>query len=184
MLKRLAVAFCLVVVIAVPSGLISTAAAHGPCGDSCFSTYSGAPGDEVDILGPEAVLVVWNPAPNTMALGVPGSDKDCDTRCAAAKPIYHHDEPAIVLHRSDERELVSFEVPDTEPGEYVIAVYDGGESGLHYTWEIFEVLAGPDSEPDPDGAPSPDKQGPVWPWAAAAFVLGAVAGWTIKRARR
>lgn len=162
--------------------------AHGPCGDHCLSALSGAPGETVDILQPEAVLVIWNPPHNIMALGIPGQDKKCDNRCASQKPIYHLDQQTIIMHRSETPSLVKFDVPDAEPGRYVIAIYDGSESGLHYTWTIFEVLPGGEAAHDQQTSHARTSAGESPPSiliasGMALLTLGAILGWLVKRPR-
>ena len=186
-LRTIVAGLSLTAAVALPMLFATTAMAHGPCGEGCLSVRTGAPGDEVTILDSETVLVVWNPPPNTMALGVPGANKDCNTQCASEKPIYHHDEPSSVLHRSETPQPVSFEVPETQPGRYVIAIYDGSENGFHYTWDIFEVTASRPTDPVPDPEKSPrtaEKKSAVWLIPIGTFIVGGAVGWTLQRSRR
>ena len=159
------------------------AAAHGPCGaqgSSCLEPKEGPPRTEVTTEGFEGILAVWNPRPNILALGIPGSSKDCDIKCAAAKSIYHVDQLTAVVAETDDRSELQFVVPDVPPGEYLIVMYDGSEGGRHYTWDTFRVT----------GAASPvvvdPAEGEPAQWARASLlggmvVIGGVAGWSLGR---
>ena len=37
----------------------------------------------------------------------------------------------------------SFVIPRAAPGRYLVALYDGGEGGAHYSWETFTVTGAP-----------------------------------------
>lgn len=125
--------------IAALGGAAVPALAHGPC-LNCLEPGAGPPGTRVHVAA-EGVLAVWNPRPNMLALGVPGNSTECSIKCAGAKPTYHYDEPMVVLAESNKREPMSFTVPDATPGRYLVVIYNGSESGFHYTWDFFTVKA-------------------------------------------
>ncbi|MPZ71232.1 MAG: hypothetical protein GEU71_17145 [Actinobacteria bacterium] len=160
----------------VPAG---PASAHGPC-LNCLEPSAGPPGTLVQVA-PEGVLAVWNPRPNMLALGVPGSSKECDIACARAKPMYHYDEPVVVLAEERPRAPLSFTVPDAPLGRYLVVIYNGSESGHHYTWDFFTV------EPTPILPKTVREAGTGWGWVGVAVVgSGAIfgAGYLIGRRRR
>jgi hypothetical protein len=164
------------------------AIAHGPCGSvgsSCLEPNEGPPGTEVTTEGSggfEGILAVWNPRPNILALGVPGSTKDCDIKCAEAKSIYHFDQPMVVVAETDDRSQLQFVVPDVPPGRYIVVMYDGSEGGRHYTWNTFKVTAAPAAT---EGASDnePKQSNMRWFLTIGMLVLGLGAGWVLGRGR-
>jgi hypothetical protein len=152
--------------------LAPAAAAHGPCG--CLQPDAGPPGTRVaaDVRG---YKVVFNP--DRADLGI-GPEELWDA--------HHGPAPVTVMRRpwAYERRYprASFVVPSgTPPGRYLVALYDGGEGGAHYTWESFTVTgaaAGPADRPQHDDEPI---DWPVWIAAAAGLVLGAAGGIGVAR---
>ena len=60
----------------------------------------------------------------------------------------------------------TFAIPRVAPGRYLVALYDGGESGMHYSWETFTVTRATAAS----RAPDTDKSGggvPAWVLVAA-----------------
>jgi hypothetical protein len=166
----------MIVILSLVATVLSTdALAHGPCGETCLEPNSGPPGTYVTTEDLEGILAVWNPRPNMLPLGVPGTSKTCDIRCAQAKPIYHVDQSISVLAESERREQLRFDVPVVPPGEYLVVIYDGSENGYHYTYETFKVTAGSgsDTRHEPATAFSP------WLLAAGMLLTGLAAGWVI-----
>ena len=104
------------------------ALAHGPC--NCLVPARGEAGTELTITYP-AVRVVWNPARRHLLIGP-------DHLYARIR----RGQPSIELFRSERRRRrVRVTVPDAAPGRYLVATYDGGEGGAHYTWDDFELVA-------------------------------------------
>jgi hypothetical protein len=105
--------------------------------------------------------------------------KECDIKCARSLPIYHLDQQTQILAEKAHRTRLSFDVPDVPPGKYLVVVYDGSESGLHYTWETFRVTAGtaPAKDVLPDGDPSP---APLL-LGAGLLASGLILGWILGR---
>jgi hypothetical protein len=160
--------------------------AHGPCGavgSSCLEPNEGPPGTEVTTGDFEGIFAVWNPRPNILALGVPGSSKECDINCAKAKSIYHFDQPMVVVAEADDRSQLQFGVPDVPPGKYIVVMYDGSEGGRHYTWNTFKVtgVAPADGEDRPTAEPT--RSTTAWLFAGGMLVAGLVAGWGLGRRR-
>ena len=161
------------------------ARAHGPCGavgSSCLEPYEGPPGTVVTTVDFEGVLALWNPRPNVLALGVPGSSKVCDIECAAAKPVYHLDLPMVVLDQAPDRSRLQFVVPDVPPGKFVVVMYDGSEGGFHYTWDTFKVAAqSPNTELT--RGDEPGTWNIRWLVAIGLLLLGVGAGWVLGNRR-
>ncbi len=130
--------------------------------------------------GFEGVLVVWNPRPNILALGVPGSSKDCDIKCAEAKSIYHFDQPMVVLAEADRRSQLQFAVPDVLPGKFIVVMYDGSEDGRHYTYDTFRVTA---ASADTEGRSGnePKQSNTRWFFAGVMLMVGVAVGWSLGR---
>jgi hypothetical protein len=99
---------------------------------------------EVVIEGTPAYRVVWN-----------GEGDYLDPLYAT----YHvTDERVVLLFETDRpRRQVRFQVPDVPSGRYPVKIYDGGEGGQHYTWELFKV-----------------SRGSSFPWAVTAAFAGAI----------
>lgn len=162
------------------------AIAHGPCGavgSSCLEPNLGPRGTEVTTEGFEGVLAVWNPRPNILALGVPGSSKDCDIKCAEAKPIYHFDQPLVVLAEADHRSQLQFVVPDVPPGKYIVVMYDGSEGGRHYTWNAFKVTGAAQTDSEDQTESEATQGNTAWLFAGGMLALGLAAGWGLCRRR-
>jgi hypothetical protein len=147
--------------VAVALAWPAAATGHGPCG-ICLSRSSGPPGSEVTITHRTAYRVVWN------GRGLPHD--------GALRPAYRRREETIELVRYEVRAArlrVRFTVPDVPAGSYPIVIYDGSESGHHYTWDPFRVTA--------------DDRGATWSGlagsAAAAAALFLVA-YGVRRLRR
>lgn len=180
---RLVLLLAFVFVTLVPDHAI----AHGPCGSvgskSCLEPNEGPPGTEVTTGGSggfEGILAVWNPRPNILALGVPGSSKECDITCAEAKAIYRFDQPMVVVAETDDRSQLQFVVPDVPPGKYIVVMYDGAEGGRHYTWNTFKVTA---TSATTEGAieNEPKQSDRRWLLAIGMLVLGIGVGWVLGR---
>lgn len=174
---------CLVLslVLAITALGILPVFAHGPCGavgSSCLEPNKGPPGTVVTTGDLQGVLALWNPRPNVLALGAPGTSKACDIECARAKPIYHLDQPIVVLDQAARRSRLSFVVPDASVGRYVVVVYDESEGGRHYTWNIFRVTL-ESNRLEPVGDSEPTEANLRWLFAVGLVVLGAGAGWVL-----
>lgn len=107
------------------------ARAHGPCG--CLTPREGPPGTKVHARYP-LYKVIFNPDRTDLAIG--------------PKNLWslHHGGPPITVYRTTWRyspgplnQGGSFVIPRAAPGRYLIALYDGGEGGQHYSWETFTV---------------------------------------------
>lgn len=100
--------------------------------------------------------------------------------------MYHYDEPVVVLAEERPRAPLSFTVPDATPGRYLVVIYNGSESGFHYTWDFYTVTAPTPAQADEDSGTG------WWPIAAAiiALLMSLVAGiwvarrWSIERSSR
>jgi len=76
-------------------------------------------------------------------------------------------------------------VPDTGPGRYLIALYDGDEGGAHYSWATFTVTAARPVAGARAPAVSSDESGGVAPTVAVGLgVLTLLSGVAIGRATR
>jgi hypothetical protein len=107
--------------------------------------------------------------------------RECDIKCVRELPMYHFDQPPQILAEPPERQQLRFAIPDVPPGEYLIVVYDGSESGLHYTWETFSVTAGSPVEHSDTRSQENDSPASLWPLGAALLIAGLGAGWLIGR---
>lgn len=111
----------------------AAAGAHGPCG--CLAPASGPPGTAV-AAGYPVYKVVFNPDRADLGIGP-----------AALWGRHRPGAPATVLRREWRygRRYAEgrFTVPPAAPGRYLVALYDGGEGGAHYSWETFTVTAAP-----------------------------------------
>lgn len=157
--------------------LSETASAHGPCGERCLEPNEGPPGTLVsteDLIG---VLAIWNPRPETLSLGAPGTSRDCDTRCARELEIYHLDQPSIVLAETSTRQQLRFRVPTVPTGRYLVVVYDGSESRHHYTWQPFAVT--PSGSLDPSEDSSQSRSPPIL-FGILGIAGGFCLGWVLK----
>jgi hypothetical protein len=99
---------------------------------------SGPARTDVSIRHTTAYWIIWNG---------PGDPQD-----RVLRPVYRSDAKTIELVRCSEappnsapillcpaRRNVEFTVPDVPPGTYPVVIYDGSESGGHYTWDFFRV---------------------------------------------
>ncbi len=78
-----------------------------------------------------AVKIVWNPSRRELLLGP-----------EPLWSLHRMGRPTIVLARSERpTRRALFEVPDVPAGTYIVATFDGGEGGFHYTWDDFRVVA-------------------------------------------
>ena len=130
-----------VVVLALTSELAS---AHGPCG--CLTPREAAPGTKVHAAYP-VYKIVFNPDRADLGIGPERLWRQ-----------HHGGPPVTVLRRTwrySERPLNdggTFVVPRVAPGRYLVALYDGGEGGAHYSWETLTVVG---------AEPTPSKQAPT-----------------------
>lgn len=155
------------------------ARAHGPCG--CLVPSEGPPGTKVRVAYP-IYKVIFNPDRADLAYG-PDTLWD-----------QHHGGPPVTLFRQtwrySKRSLNdggTFVVPRVAPGRYLVAVYDGGEGGQHYSWETFTVLRGDSKPAKPPAAPGFSADGvPVTLFIGAVLVAllgGLTAGAAVRRRR-
>ena len=146
----------------------AVAGAHGPCG--CLSPATGPPGTEVHAAYP-IYKVILNPDRADLAIG----PEELWAR--------HHGGPPVTVYRRTWRYSRrppnrggTFTVPTAEPGRYLVALYDGGEGGVHYSWETFELTAAaprpPAREPGSGGVSTTVLVGGL----VAALLAGAGAG--------
>lgn len=118
-------------VLAVAALASEPAIAHGPCG--CLTPREGPPGTKVNARYP-LYKVIFNPDRTDLAIG--------------PRRLWsqHHGGPPITVYRTTWRYSRgplnhggTFVIPRAAPGRYLIALYDGGEGGQHYSWETFTV---------------------------------------------
>jgi hypothetical protein len=157
--------------------LSEAASAHGPCGERCLEPNEGPLGTPVSTDDLVGVLAIWNPRPETLSLGAPGTSGDCDTRCARQLEIYHLDQPSIVLAETRTRQQLHFRVPDVPAGRYLVVVYDGSENRHHYTWQPFTVT--PSGSLEPSEVSSQSRRLP-WLFGILAIAGGFCLGWVLK----
>lgn len=164
---RCAVAAVVLLVALAPG----PASAHGPCG--CLRPTEGSPGTKVRVAYP-LYKVIFDPDRTDLATG--------------PKPLWkeHRGDPPITVFRQtwrySKRPLNhggTFVVPRVAPGRYLVALYDGGEAGAHYSWETFTVLR-PDRAPVTStparNASSDGVAMPVFIGSVLAALLGGLAG--------
>jgi hypothetical protein len=121
----------LIVLFAVLVGT-ATAWAHGPC--YCLSRNSVHPGQRVTVATNYRVTkAVWNPDPNKLAN--PALALLYDGK------FYHRGEKTLILlRRPHPRRGAEIVLPTKlRSGSYVLALFDGTESGTHYTWQVVRV---------------------------------------------
>jgi hypothetical protein len=157
--------------------LLGPAAAHGPCGERCLEPNQGPPGTRVSTEDLVGVLAIWNPRPETLSLGAPGTSADCNTSCARELEIYHVDQPSIVLAESSTRKQLHFRVPDVPAGRYLVVVYDGSENRHHYTWQPFTVTPSGSLDTSEDSSQS---ERPAWLFGVLGIAGGFCLGWMLK----
>lgn len=165
-----------VLLLALTPGL---APAHGPCG--CLAPREGPPGTNVRAAYP-LYKVVFNPDRSDLAIGPETLWKQ------------HHGGPPITVFRKtwrySKRALNDggrFVVPRVAPGRYLVALYDGGEGGAHYSWETFTVLRADPRTAKPAPTPSTSSDGvamPLFIGAVVTALLGGLAAGAALRRRR
>lgn len=115
-------------------GAAPSAHAHGPC--DCLTPERGAPGTRVTAEY-SVYKVVFNPDRTDLGIGPESLWK----RHRPGAPVTVLRRPwrysPTPLNRGG-----TFTIPDVAPGRYLVAMYDGGEGGAHYSWETFRVLPG------------------------------------------
>jgi hypothetical protein len=81
----------------------------------------------------------------------------------------------------------TFAIPDVAPGQYLVALYDGGEGGAHYSWDTLTVLREDErvtgratGTPPSGGVAVPTFVGAV----LAAGCAGLIGGAALRRFRR
>jgi hypothetical protein len=151
--------------------LAPAAAAHGPC--QCLTPSSGPPGTRVRAMYP-LYKVVFNPDRTDLGIG--------------PEPLWALHRPGVPLvvlgrrwHYADlPLDPGSFTIPPARPGRYLIALYDGGEGGSHYSWASFRVRAG--RPPPADRPPRDDSGGAIpLPLVAGVAVVALAAGFGLGR---
>jgi hypothetical protein len=158
--------------IAVLAVVPVAAFAHGPCG--CLEPASGPPGTRVRAAYP-IYKVIFNPDRADLTIGPESLWRS------------HHDGPPVTVYRQTWRYSRrppnrggSFVIPEAAPGRYLVALYDGGESGAHYSWETFTVTRAPaPARPEAGGGVPKATLG-----AAAAVALIACLAVVVGRRRR
>jgi hypothetical protein len=103
----------------------------------------------------------------------------------------HHGPPPTVLFRQtwrySRRPLNrggTVTIPRVPPGRYLLAIYDGGEGGQHYSWETFTVTAAKAGTPDPRPPREAASRGVAISVAVAATVAALLVGYLAGRRRR
>jgi len=155
---------------------VTIASAHGPCPDCIRPDDSAQPGERLEVDYP-TIRAVWNPPRPVLERGPKPDCYGCQLRLWR----FHNVEvPSSVVFTSGKRqERFSFTVPRVPPGRYLVSLFDGGEGGVHYTWDFVEVTA---------SAPTAIEQDP-FPLVAVAIgigvggVLAGVAVLTLRRPR-
>lgn len=149
------------------------AQAHGPC--DCLSPASGPSGTRVHATYP-IYKVIFNPDRSDLPIGPDSLWQD------------HRPGAPVTVYRDEWRYSSenlnsggSFTIPQARPGRYLIALYDGGEGGVHYSWDWFTVT------PEKAEAASSSEADPtrISPWfavlsAAAALAIGVAVGLRIR----
>ena len=151
-------------VLAAVAAVPAVALAHGPCG--CLEPASGPPGTRVRADYP-IYKVIFNPDRTDLSIGPENLWRR------------HRGGPPVTVHRSTWRYSRrppnrggTFVIPRAAPGRYLVALYDGWESGVHYSWETFTVTRAaaaaraPGTEKSSDGVPA---------WVLVATVAAALA---------
>jgi hypothetical protein len=101
---------------------------------------SGPPGTEVTTRHTTAYWIVWNGRGGFGDRVLrPRYRRDARTidlvRCSQAPPGSY---PVLLC---PVRRNVKFTIPRVPEGTYPVLIYDGSESGGHYTWDLFRVTA-------------------------------------------
>jgi hypothetical protein len=138
-LSGTAVARVLVAAAVVAGLYVAPASAHGPCG-ICLKPASGPPGTKVRISHTSAYWVIWNgrglPQDGALRPLHRGNARTIElVRCRQAPP---GSDPVLLCPA---RRDVSFTVPQVASGSYPVVIYDGTESGFHYTFDVFRVTS-------------------------------------------
>ncbi|HKI66312.1 MAG TPA: hypothetical protein VJ989_03480 [Solirubrobacterales bacterium] len=161
---------CLVAFVAV-AALCAPAAAHGPCPD-CVMPDKAAPGQKLLILD-RAYKAVLNPSRGQLELGARPNCYGC--HLDLWKERMPGVAPVVLGEWRPPRQHAEVRVPQVPPGRYLLAVYDGSESGTHYTWDFIRV-----TDQTTKGAPGIALVGLL---AAVALVL-AIAAFLLRRRAR
>jgi hypothetical protein len=106
--------------------------AHGPC--RCLSKKVLQPGQRITVASNYRVTkAVWNPDPDKLAN--PALALLYDGK------FYHHGEKTLILlQRPHAKRGAEMHLPSKlRPGRYVLVLFDGTESGTHYTWQVVRV---------------------------------------------
>lgn len=174
MLRFVAVAVLVVAAVVPPRAF-----GHGPC--ACLTPPAGPPGTRVHAAYP-LYKAIFNPDRADLAIG------------PESLWSLHRGGPTITVYRATWRysrrplnKGGSFVVPRIAPGRYLVALYDGGEGGAHYSWETFTVRPGTAARPL-STAPRPGASDGVSPGLfaggiVAALVAGLVGGAAFQRRR-
>ena len=142
----------------------SVALAHGPCG--CLEPASGPPGTRVRADYP-IYKAIFNPDRSDLTIGPESLWRQ------------HHGGAPVTVYRQTWRYSRrppnrggTFSIPRAAPGSYLVALYDGGEGGAHYSWETFTVTraAAPARTPSIQ-----DPSGGIPRWVLAAIAAAALA---------
>lgn len=157
MVARVTVALAVLVLMASTTG---AARAHGRCG--CLKPESGPAGTRVT-AGYPIFKVIFNPDRSDLGIGPHALWKD------------HRGPPPMMVYRETWRYSGralnggrAFTVPRVPPGRYLVALYDGGEGGQHYSWETFTVTGSAAARPTSNSGSSSSTP-------ALAIVIGAAA---------
>lgn len=148
------------------------AAAHGPC-PTCVEPAQVSVGDPID-LDYKTYKALLNPNRRQLTPGPKPYCYGCQLklwrqRVAGVPPV----ELGVWRPRRAELRLPA---PDVPPGRYLIALFDGSESGTHYTWDFLRV-----TEPKGDDG---DADAPFRLLAAVVAVLAATASLVLLWRRR
>ena len=153
----------LIVMMAVLAALTPAAAAHGPCG--CLEPTSGPVGTSVSARYP-IYKVIFNP--DRADLGIGPESLWREHRPGAPVTIYRD---TWRYSRKPRNDGGNFRIPAAAPGRYLIALYDGGEGGQHYSWDTFTVTGARAIAP-----PRDEPEEASWLPAAGAGILALLAG--------
>jgi hypothetical protein len=161
----------LICALLLPVLLVSAdvAGAHGPC-PQCIEPAAVAAGDVIKVDYP-TVRAVLNPTRAELTRGPRPNCYGCQLglwrdRVGGVGSMELGSWPK-------RRQTFELRVPDGVPsGRYLVALFDGSESGDHYTWDFIRVTE--------------DPGGDDWlPWVAAAVAVALVAAAAlVARSRR
>ena len=146
--------------------------AHGPC-PQCVQPAQVSPGDELEIryLTYRAIL---NPTRQQLTMGPKPNCYGC--RFGLWSSRAEGVEAVILGTWRPPRSRLLLQTPAVPSGRYLVALFDGSESGTHYTWDFVQIAAPSDAS----GSNVPLLIGAA---AAAGFVLIGIA-WGRRVARR